>query len=144
MAVDVAPEVTIRRPREAVAAYMFDPAREAEWTTGVVQSHPLTTGRFRTGSRVERISKFLGRRFGYVYEVVAVDDDHSVDLAVAQPFPMQIRYELEDVPEGTRVRIRARGDAGRFFRLASPLLNAMVSRNISKDLALLKRRLEAS
>jgi hypothetical protein len=144
MAVDVTREIVIRRPRSAVASYMFDPRNDHRWTTGVVECRPLTEGRLRPGSRVERVAAFLGRRFSYVYEVVAADGDHSVDLTVAQPFPMQIRYKLCDTNDGTLARIHARGDAKAFFRLATPLLNAMVGRNIAKDLMLLKKQLEAS
>jgi Polyketide cyclase / dehydrase and lipid transport len=143
MAVDVMREIVIGRPRAAVAAYMFDPRNDAQWTTGVVECRPSSEGRLEPGAEVERVSAFLGRRFSYVYEVVAADDDCSVDLTVAQPFPMQIRYELADTTDGTLARIQARGEAKAFFRLATPLLNAMVGRNIAKDLALLKRRLEA-
>jgi hypothetical protein len=75
MSVDVAPEITICRPRPAVAAYMFNPHNDANWTTGVVESRPLQSGRLEKGSRVGRISKFLGRRFGYTYEVVEADQD---------------------------------------------------------------------
>jgi Polyketide cyclase / dehydrase and lipid transport len=109
MSVDVAPEIVIFRPRAAVAAYMFDPRNDANWTSGVIESRPLQEGRLGKGSRVERISKFLGRRFGYTYEVVHTDDDRLVEMSVTKPFPMQIRYELEDVPQGTLVRTRLRG-----------------------------------
>jgi hypothetical protein len=143
MAVDVSCEVEIGRPRSVVAAYMFDPRHDAEWTSGVVACEPLTEGRLRAGSRVRRTTRFLGRRFDYVYEAAAADDDRSVELRVEDPFPMQISYLLEDVAGGTRARIRARGEAGGFFRLAAPLLGVMVRRNISKDLAQLKQRLEA-
>ena len=140
--IDVTAEVLVRRPRAEVAAYMFDPSREAEWTGGVVASRLLSPGRLREGSRVERVSRFLGREFGYVYEVVADDGDRGVDLTVERPFPMRIRYELEDAPGGTLARIRARGDATGFFRLASPLMAPMVRRNIAADLEALKARLE--
>jgi hypothetical protein len=143
MSVDVTCEVEIGRPRSEVAAFMFDPRNDAKWTSGVVACEPLTPGRLRAGSRVRRTAKFLGRRFDYEYEAVAADDDRSVELRVRDPFPMQISYQLDDIHGGTRARIRARGDAGLFFRLATPLLGVMVRRNISKDLALLKQRLEA-
>jgi carbon monoxide dehydrogenase subunit G len=143
MAIDVQSEVLIQRPRAQVAAFMFDPRNDAIWTTGVIECRPLTEGRLRAGSRVERLTKFLGRQFGYTYEVTAADGDRSVDMRVAQPFPMQIRYELEDAGEGTRARIRASGEAGGFFRVAAPLLSRMVRRNISNDLETLKEYLEA-
>lgn len=142
MSVDVQPEVVIRRPRAEVAAFMFDPRNDAVWTTGVVESRPLGDGRLAAGAEVERVVKFLGRQFSYRYLVVAADDDRSVELRVEKPFPMQVRYELEDVAGGTRARIHARGEAGGFFRLAAPLLSRMVRKNITQDLEALKAHLE--
>ncbi len=143
MGIDVQPEVLIRRPRAEVAAFMFEPRNDSIWTTGVVECRPLTGGPLRTGSRVERISRFLGRQFGYQYEVVAAEEGRSVELRVDEPFPMRIRYELEDVPGGTLARIHAQGDATGFFRMAAPLMAPMVRKNITRDLELLKAHLEA-
>lgn len=142
MAIDVRAEVLIRRPRAEVAAFMFEPTHDAIWTTGVVECRPLTEGRLREGSRVERVSKFLGRQFGYLVEVVSASGDDFVEMRVEEPFPMWIRYELEDAPEGTRASIRTRGDATGFFRLAAPFMGRMVRRSIENDLALLREYLE--
>ncbi len=87
--------------------------------------------------------RFAGRTFTYRYETVAREDDRSVELRVENPFPMHVTYLLEDVPGGTRASIHARGDAGGFFRLAGPLLNAMVRRNIRGDLRSLSRCLSS-
>lgn len=65
---------------------MFDPRNDAIWTTGVIECRPLTDGPLRQGSRVERTVKFLGRRFGYQYEVVAADGERFVEMRVTQPF----------------------------------------------------------
>jgi hypothetical protein len=143
MGIDVHPQVVINRPRAEVAAYMFDPRNDKVWTTGVVASKPLTEGPLRTGSKVERTSRFLGREFGYVYEVTATDGASFVEMTVTQPFPMQIRYQLQDTPTGTLTSIRAQGDATGFFKLAAPIMAPMVRRNITKDLLLLKETLEA-
>lgn len=143
MGITVQTQVEIRRPRAEVAAFMFDPRNDAIWTTGVVECRPLTDGPLRAGSLVERVARFMGRQFGYQYEVTAADDDGFVEMRVEKPFPMHIRYELEDTSEGTLARIRTQGDPGGFFRLAGPLLGPMVRRNITKDLELLKEHLEA-
>lgn len=143
MATDVRVELEIPRARAAVAAYMFDPSHDAAWTSGVVSVNPLTPGRLRVGSRVERTVKFLGKRFSYLYEVTGAGDDAFVEMTVAQPFPMHVRYELDELgAAATRVAIHARGDASGFYRLMSPLLNRMVRRNIRRDLANLARCLE--
>jgi hypothetical protein len=143
MSIDVHTEVLIRRSPAQVAAFMFEPRNDKLWTTGVVECRPLTEGPLRAGSRVERIAKFLGRQFGYQYEVTDAQSEHFVEMRVEEPFPMRIRYQLEGTPEGTRTSIRAQGDASGFFRLAAPVLSFMVRRNITADLELLKKHLEA-
>jgi Polyketide cyclase / dehydrase and lipid transport len=142
MSIDVQTEIQIRRPRAEVAAYMFDPRNDLAWTKGIVDCRPLTDGPLRVGSRVERTAAFLGRRFTYQYEVVAADGERFVEMVVERPFPMNVRYELDDAPDGTVARIRARGDARGFFRVARPLLARMVRRSIAADLAALRLRLE--
>jgi hypothetical protein len=140
MATDIRVELEIPRGRTDVAAYMFDPSHDAAWTSGVVAVNPLTPGRLRVGSRVERTVKFLGKRFSYLYEVVDAGDDAFVEMSVAQPFPMQVRYQLDALgADTTRVAIHARGDASGFYRLMSPILNRMVRRNIRRDLENLAR-----
>ena len=143
MSTDVRVETTIARPPEDVAAVMFDPSRDAEWTTGVIASRSITEGPLRVGSVVERDVKFAGRRFTYRYDVLARDAT-SLELQVERPFPMSVTYRLDPVADGTRAGIHARGDAGGFFKVAGPLLNGMVRRNIQKDLAALKALIERS
>ena len=143
MSIDVKPEVLIHRPRAEVAAFMFDPANDAIWTGGVVESKPLAPGRLVKGSLVERISKFMGRTFPYRYEVIDAAGDEYVVMKVEQPFPMNIRYQLDEVDGGTRASIRASGDATGFFKIAAPLMGVMVRRNITNDLETLKTYLEA-
>lgn len=141
MAIDVRTEVVIRRSPEEVAAFMFEPKNDAIWTRAVEEVRPLTEGPLRPGSKVERVVKFLGRRFGYLYEVTDADA-RSVEIKVDDPFPMFVRYELQDAPEGTLASIRTHGDATGFFRVAAPLMARMVRRNISRDLQCLKEHLE--
>jgi hypothetical protein len=142
MHLSVSPEILIHRPKAEVAAYMFDPAHEAEWTSGVVESRPMQADRLKPGDAVERTTAFMGRRFAYRYEVVGGAGDDFIELTVEHPFPMRIRYELEDARGGTMARILAAGDPGGFFGLLTPLMKPMVAGNIAKDLRLLKRRLE--
>jgi hypothetical protein len=64
--------------------------------------------------------------------------------SVEAPFPMTVTYEFEDADGGTRARIRTQGDAGGFYRLAAPILSLAVRRAIEKDLANVKKALEAT
>jgi hypothetical protein len=139
MTIAVREQVLIRRPRREVADFMFDPRNDAIWTSGVLEVRPLAEGHLTPGMRVERIARFLGRRFGYVYEVVSAENGRLVEMTVDNPFPMRIRYELDDAGEATVARILATGDGTGFFRVAGPLLEKMVGRTIRNDLRMLKK-----
>ncbi|MDQ4007510.1 MAG: SRPBCC family protein [Actinomycetota bacterium] len=142
MAVDVRPSVVIRRPRQEVAAFMFDPANDTRWTGGITASRPSRPGPLCEGATVERDARFLGRSFTYGYVVTAHEPDALVELKVERPFPMLVRYELTDHPDGTEAAIRSSGSPGRFFGPATPLLARLVRRSIAADLARLRTCLE--
>ncbi|TWF80129.1 polyketide cyclase/dehydrase/lipid transport protein [Pseudonocardia hierapolitana] len=143
MTVDVRPSVVVHRPRAEVAAFMFDPANDLRWTGGITASTPARPGPLVEGATVERTARFLGRRFTYGYVVTRHEKNRLVELEVDRPFPMLIRYELADHPDGTLVSIHATGTPGRFFGWATPLLARQVHRNIAADLGRLRSCLEA-
>ena len=142
MTVDVRPEVVVRRPPADVAAFMFDPANDLRWTGGITSSRPDQPGPLVAGSTVVRTARFLGRSFDYGYVVTEHEPDRLLELKVDRPFPMLVRYELEEVDGGTRVAIRATGSPGRFFGWATPLMAGRVRSSITADLVRLKACLE--
>ena len=143
MAIDVRPMVLVRRPRPDVAAFMFDPANDLRWTGGITASKPAQPGRLVRGATVERTARFLGRTFDYGYIVTEQEPERLVELKVDRPFPMLVRYELADSPDGTLVAIRATGEPGRYFGWATPLLERQVRKSITADLERLRTCLEA-
>ncbi|MEP7055481.1 MAG: SRPBCC family protein [Actinomycetota bacterium] len=143
MSVDVRPTILIRRSRPEVAAFMFDPVNDLLWTGGITSSRPAQAGPLVAGSRVERTARFLGRTFTYGYVVSRHEPDRLVQLTVDRPFPMIVRYELDDVPGGTLVAIHASGSPGRFFGWATGFMTRQVRRSISADLRRLRDRIES-
>jgi Polyketide cyclase / dehydrase and lipid transport len=140
--VDVRPEVLIHRPRAEVAAVMFDPANDLRWTGGITSSRPDQPGRLQQGATVVRTARFLGRSFDYGYVVTRHESDRLVEMRVERPFPMVVRYELDDAQDGTSVAIHAVGTPGRFFGWATPLMTRQVRRSITSDLLRLRQYLE--
>lgn len=144
MTVDVTPSVLIHRAPAEVAAFMFDPANDLRWTGGITASTPARPGPLVAGATVERTAKFLGRTFTYGYTVTRHEPDRLVELTVDRPFPMTVRYELAEHPDGTLVTIHATGNPGRFFGWATPLMARRVHKNIAADLARLRDCLETA
>jgi len=85
MAVDVTATASIDRPREAVAAYLRDPANDTSWIGGVRSARLLTPGPVRAGSQVARVAGFLGRRMEYVNEVTELTCDRLAMRSVRSP-----------------------------------------------------------
>jgi hypothetical protein len=63
---------------------------------------------------------------------------------VKGPFPMRVTYAIEEAGDGPLIRIRVQGESGGFYGLAGPLISRAVKRNITGDLAALKRLLESA
>jgi uncharacterized protein YndB with AHSA1/START domain len=141
MAVDVTAEVLIDRPIADVAAYAMDPRNEPEWMPAIVESQPLD-GPLRTGSKVRRTARFLGRRFSYVPEVTEYAPGSRISMRTDRPFPMIITYSFAPEGDATRMTVRLQGGGAGFFRLAEPLVVRSVRRNINADLQRLRGILE--
>lgn len=144
MALDETAEIRISRPADAVAAYMFDPANDAAWISGISEAAAVGELPVGVGSRVRRRASFLGRRIDYVMEIVGLDPGRRLVMhAVEAPMPMDVTYEVDPAGVESVARVRVEGDAGGLYRLAGPLVSAQVGRSIDGDVRRLKRILES-
>lgn len=131
MAIDVTAEVTIEKDARTIWEFMTDPAHEPEWIGGLRTARLQSEPPLATGSRVERVAGFLGKKIEYVNEVTVHDPPHVLEMqSVKAPFPMHITYTVRD--DGT-VTNRVQG-GGRLQSLMAP----MVKRNIQRDLERLR------
>jgi uncharacterized membrane protein len=144
MAVDVMVEVRIDRPVEEVAAFAGDPGNAPSWYVNIESVRWQTTPPVQVGSRMDFVATFLGRRIEYTYEVVELAPGERLVMRTAQgPFPMQTTYTWEPADGGTRMTLRNNGSPSGFARVAAPVMEMAMRRAMAKDLASLKRRLEA-
>ena len=141
--IDVEVAVTIRRPRQDVAAVMFNPRYDTAWIGNVMQVRPATSGPFRRGSKIATVSRFFGRHVTDIREVVDHEPDRRVEIITRYPFGLRVRYELEGIPEGTIARISARGRPSGRLRFFMPALNLLLRRAVVRDLGRLKTLLES-
>ncbi|MFF5287800.1 SRPBCC family protein [Paractinoplanes globisporus] len=145
MAVDVLTEIVIDRPRAQVAAYAGDPSHAPRWYVNIESVEWRTTGPVAVGSRMDFVARFLGRRLAYTYEVVELVPGERLVMRTAQgPFPMETTYAWQPAgPDRTRMTLRNRGEPAGFARVTAPMMAASIRRANQKDLANLKRILEA-
>lgn len=145
MAVDVETEVTIERPRAEVARYAADPDNVPSWYENIESVAWETEKPVAVGSRIAFVARFLGRKLEYTYEITTYDPDEKLVMRTAEgPFPMETSYRWNDAPGGgTVMSLRNRGEPAGFSKIVAPLMAAAIRRANKKDLALLKKILEA-
>ena len=145
MPVDVLADVVIDRPRDEVAAFAGDPTNAPRWYANIKSVEWLTEPPVTTGSKLDFVAEFLGRRLAYTYEVVEfVPEERLVMSTLAGPFPMETTYTWQALDaERTRMTLRNRGEPAGFSRLVAPVLGLAVRRANRQDLRRLKRVLEA-
>lgn len=145
MGVDVVTETTIARPLDVVAAYVTDPTNAPEWYVNIDSVEWQTPPPARVGSTVAFVARFLGRRLAYTYEFVELAPGERLVMRTAQgPFPMETTYTWRPVGGGaTRMTLRNRGEPSGFSKLVAPFMAAAIRHANRKDLAALRRILEA-
>jgi Polyketide cyclase / dehydrase and lipid transport len=145
VAVDVETSIDIRCPRVLVAAYVSDPDNATAWYANIKSVDWKTPRPAGVGSRVAFVAQFLGRRIAYTYEVRDIVVGERFVMSTAEgPFPMQTTYTWQDAPDGgTTMTLRNEGEPSGFGRVAAPVMAAAMRNANQKDLARLKRILEA-
>jgi uncharacterized membrane protein len=145
MTVDVVTEITIDRPVAAVAGFAADPTNAPEWYVNIESVHWQTDPPLRVGSSMTFVARFLGRRLEYTYEVTDLVPGDRLVMATQQgPFPMETTYTWQTTDAGaTRMTLRNRGEPTGFSRLTAAFVAPAMRRATKKDLANLKRILEA-
>lgn len=145
MKVDVTTEIDINRPRDEVAAFAADPDNTTKWYEDIKAVRWETPRPVEVGSRLAFEARFLGRRLAYTYEVRTLEPGVRLVMSTDEgPFPMETTYAWQDTPSGgTHMTLRNRGEPSGFANLAAPLMAAQVRRATNRNLALLKRVLEA-
>ena len=145
MNVDVSSEIVIQRPRDEVASYSSNPDNAPTWYVNIKTVEWKTPPPVEVGSQIAFVAYFLWRRMAYTYEVVELVTSERLVMRTAQgPFPMETTYAWQSTADGgTRMTLRNRGTPTGFSMLLAPLMSRAIRHANRKDLAALKKLLEA-
>ncbi len=126
-------ESVIKRPAEAIFAYLTDSKNWPEWNSLVLETSAEETP-LRKGSRVKAVGRLLGRRIETTSEIT----EH-------EPFTLTLEdtYTFEPAAGGTRVRYKADAETHGLFKLADPILARIVKKQTDSNFGALKEILEA-
>jgi len=143
--VDVSTDIVIDRAPADVSAYASNPDNAPTWYENIKSVEWESRPPLAVGSRIAFVAHFLGRRMAYTYEVVELIPGQRLVMRTADgPFPMETIYSFEAAANGrTHMTLRNRGKPSGFSVWVAPLMAFAMRRANRKDLALLKRVLEA-
>jgi uncharacterized membrane protein len=145
MNVDVVTEITLRRPKDEVAAFASDPSNAPRWYQNIKSVEWVSQPPVQVSSRMAFVAHFLGRRIAYTYEVTEFVPGERLVMRTAEgPFPMETTYTWEATDDGhTHMTLRNRGTPSGFSVLLAPFVSMAVRRENRRDLEALKRLLES-
>jgi uncharacterized protein YndB with AHSA1/START domain len=136
--------IEIDRPVEVVFAYVANPQNLLEWSGLVIEVKDARVP-LSEGDTFTTVGKFLGRRFETPFERIYIEPNRRyTDRAKGGPVPNQDwTYTFEEVPAGVRLTRAVEGEPGGFFKLADPLIERALKRQVRADLQTIKDLLVA-
>lgn len=146
MTVDVLTETVVARPKAEVATFAANPDNAPAWYVNIKSVEWKSAPPLRIGSQIAFVAQFLGKRLAYTYEIVALIPGTRMVMRTAEgPFPMETTYTWESTEQGgTRMTLRNHGTPVGFSRVVAPFMAMAMRQANRKDLACLKKLLEAT
>ena len=136
--------VEIGAPPTTVFPWLVEPDRLARWISGFIGSEPIGSGEVRVGSRSHDTIEAEGRRFDVETEIVELEPGKRVAFRITSPSHDQSdSYDLDDRDGATELTYRSDMRMRGLTRLLSPLVASQLRSRAEKDLATLKREVEA-
>ncbi len=143
--INVTVTVNVDRPSPGVFSYLEDAENNPKWIPNMRSCRWTTPAPVGVGSKYEQTSQFLGREIHTCFEVTEHEPGSRVTIESREgsSFPIKVTRMVEARGHGgSHVTEEVEGDPSGFYAIATPLLKAMVARNIRRDYRNLKRVLE--
>lgn len=134
--------VVVDRPVEEVFAYATDVSKVPEWQTSALEAH--VDGPMQAGATGAIVRKFLGRRMESTVRFDEYEPPRKFAIeSTSGPVQFHVHQTYESEGAGARINIVMEGEPGGFFKLAEPLVERAIRREMEANFATLKDILEA-
>ena len=142
--IDVSTSIDIDRSADEVFAFVSEFPNNPRWQHGQVSCRWTSDPPLRVGSTYDQHARFLGRDMVNAFEVIAYEPGRRIRFtSTGGTFPLTVTRTVEPLGDGrARFTEAVRGDPGRYFRIATPVLRRIVRRSIRRDFPVLKALLE--
>jgi carbon monoxide dehydrogenase subunit G len=134
--------VEVAAPKAVVFAYLTDPDQIVAYIGPMSRIHRWTAPSFEPGARMTIELRFLGLAVNQRTECTEHEaPTRFAARSVGGRLDFEVGFRLVRVPGGTRIDGWGRARAP-VFRLAEPLLSALVERQVDADLRALRDRIQ--
>ncbi|MBI2780297.1 MAG: SRPBCC family protein [Chloroflexi bacterium] len=138
-------EVVIHASPAEVFAYVTQPEKGPEWQEGAVWTARRDPGPIRLGSWMDHEGRWLGLKVRSSGFVDAWEPDRLYGYTGKTAFGrMTMRYELDRVPEGTRVTLSNEAPLPLLMRPLIGVFRRNVQGMFDRDVVRLRDRVEAA
>jgi uncharacterized protein YndB with AHSA1/START domain len=133
--------IEVARPAEEVFEHLTNLRRQPEWQASAVESRsdePLAEG-----VRIFERRRVMGKEIHNELEVTEFDPPRRLTLKTLKgPVRFTVDHRLAETDGSTRLQVVAEGKAGRFTKLAEPMLARTAEHELRGDFTRLKELLE--
>jgi len=135
--------ININRTVEEVFAYVTEVANLANWDRQAGQSEQTSEGPVALGTTYRGSYEILGKTMDWTSEITEYEPNRKVVQKIDMgPTVMTMGWLLEPVEGGTRFTISSEGYLGGLAKLAGPVLDRTMKKQMEDNLARLKALLE--
>jgi uncharacterized membrane protein len=142
--ITVETNLEIRRPVEAVFAFVADRRNTPQWQGTSKEIQVTPDGPPIVGTRSTQVVSFLGVKLEATDEITALEPNRSLSIKGSSgPASLEATWWFEEVGEGTRVSGTYQVEPGGLFKVAGPLFASQAKKQMEADFQRLKEVLEA-
>ena len=136
--------IVLRRPAADVAEFVTTPENDPLWVVACAGIRRRDPGPIRLGSRLSERVRLFGVVVPYEWEVTRLEPAREITYTSRKGLvPMVITIAVDSRGDDATVRQRIELRVPRFVPLAAKVARAIARREARRNLAMLKRRLEA-
>ena len=136
--------VVINRPIEDVFAYLAVVGNWPQWNTGMEEAEQTSEGPAGVGTKCRGVNVFMGQRMEWTSEITVFELNKKVEQKIISgPMSVEQSVTVEAVEGGTKLTLAGEGETGGLFKLAEPVVNRNMKKQMEGNLASLKEILEA-
>jgi uncharacterized membrane protein len=133
--IEATSSVELQRSAGEIFAFIADAENNPSWQRGMRSCRWVSDPPIRIGSTYDQQASFLGRSISSTFEVTELQPGRSITIRTTQStFPIQVTRRVHELgSDRCRVNAIVTGDPSGIFRIATPVLRAMVERSVRAD-----------